>query len=282
MKLVSSIVFLCFFIGLSAMFALRISNEDIPSTIPDSGSSFAPIKFHYVDDFNVREKEKMEEWLTITSQATQRVLGIYPFDLHFYMHRADASGEPVPWANTQRSNEQGVNFHVDTSYPLEDFLQDWTAPHEISHLAIPFVGKSNSWFAEGFATYMQNEILLEMGQCTQLDIDTKFKSKLDNARPYYQVEEPYASTAMALRQRHRYPEMYWGGAVFFIQLDALLDKEKSISLCQLLTKYQACCRLDDENLQNLLTSWDSISSSKLASDLMYDYTTLPAKDIFPN
>lgn len=282
MKLKTSLLIISLGIGLSAFYAIskpEIAEEKNVLAIDDS---FAEIKFHYVDEFTLEEKNKIEKWLMLTSEASQRVLGFYPFDLNFYLHRADGSSEPVPWANTQRSTDQGVNFHVDTSFPIEDFLKDWTAPHEISHLAIPFVGKSNSWFAEGFASYMQNEILLEMGECTQLDIDNKFKAKLDNARPYYQENEAYSKVAMDLRKRHKYPEMYWGGSVFFIQLDEILKKDKNISLCQLLAKYQDCCRLEDNNLSDLMESWNKITESKLASELMFKYTTVPAREIFPN
>jgi len=273
-----SLLIISLFAGVFLLIGLdKVSSEE---EVVSKKEKMAKIIFHYEDSFSKEEKEKVESWLNQTASATQRTLGTYPFDLHFYLHRSNNSKEPVPWANTQRSSKQGVHFHVNTDFPIEDFLSDWTAPHEISHLAIPFLGKSNSWFAEGFATYMQNEILLEMEECTQEDINKKFKTKLDMARPYYQKDEPYAEVAMSLRKTYHFPEMYWGGAFFFIQLNNNIKAIDGRTLGEVLKDYQICCRLEDDDLESLLNSIDQLVEGKPASDLMDKYKTLPAKEIF--
>lgn len=270
-----------FFIFLSALIFIFKSDaqNSAANMVIENDEAFCKVIFHYSDEFSSVEKEKLENWLNETAVATQRKLGKYPFDLNLYLHRADNSSEPVPWANTERSGEQSVHFHVDTKFALKDFLKDWTAPHEISHLAIPFVGKSNSWFAEGFATYMQNEILLEMKQCTQEDIDKKFEEKIANARPYYQEESPFSEVAMNLRKKYRFPQMYWGGAYFFRQLDQILQDEDGRTLCDVMKDYEACCRLEDKSMNDILSSIDKQVKGSPAQDLMRDYRSLPARDI---
>ena len=125
------------------------------------------IAWHWEDHFTPVEKEKLVDWLEQTTEAVQSTLGTYPFTIHFYMHRRDYANEPVPWAHTSRGSEQAVHFHVDPNYELKEFLADWTAPHEISHLSIPFLGKENSWFAEGYATYLQCQVMYTMGEYNQ-------------------------------------------------------------------------------------------------------------------
>jgi hypothetical protein len=281
MKIIlSSVVFITFLISYTFIGCSHTLPEDVNGaeiTIKESED----IVFHYEDSFSEAEKVKLETWLKTTVNATEKLLGKYPFKLYLYLHRSENAGEPVPWANTERSEKQGVHFHVNPDYSLEAFLGDWTAPHEISHLAIPFVGRSNSWFAEGFATYMQGEILLEMGECTQKDIDLKYEEKMNNARPYYMVDEPYAEVAMNLRKSHHYPEMYWGGALFFVQLNNVLVEEEQTTLYEVLQDYQLCCRLNDSDLSSVLNSFDSITNSEVASALLDDYRTLPARELFP-
>jgi hypothetical protein len=282
MKLYFFLSFMLLFFFSLVMVGFSEINKDSKGSIPEEASLNAAIHYHYEDSFTQDEKDQIVAWLDKTSAATQDLVGSFPFDLNFYLHRSDHSSEPVPWANTQRNADQGVHFHIDCTYPLSAFLKDWTAPHEISHLAIPFVGKSNSWFAEGFATYMQNVILLEMGECTQADIDAKYKTKFDAARPYYQADEPFAEVAMSLRKRHRYPEMYWGGALYFVQLNEILESAYNTSLSEILTQYQACCRSTDSSLNDVLSSWDSLVEGQPASQLMKKYTSLPAREIvFP-
>lgn len=254
-------------------------DDQISQELVEIVISSPEIIFHYEDEFSIVEKNKLEKWLIETVKGTERTLGKYPFDLHLFLHRASDSSEPVPWAHTDRSAIQEVHFHVDTKFSLEEFLKDWTAPHEISHLAIPFVGKSNSWFAEGFATYMQGEILLEMGQCTQLDIEKKYEQKINAAKPYYQSEEPFSKVAMELRKQHHYPQMYWGGAYFFFQLNEILESSDGRSLCEIMKVYESCCRMNDKNINDILKSIDEQVEGTPAQDLMLKYTTVAAKEI---
>jgi hypothetical protein len=280
MKRTVFLLFLCS-ISCGSLFLWSHSEDtEIVLNAPTVSNEYTNIVFHYEDSFSLDEKEKLEYWLKETAQAAQKTLGKYPFPLHFYLHRSDEANEPVPWAHTQRTSDQGVHFHVNSFYSLSDFMSDWTAPHEISHLAIPFVGKSNSWFSEGFATYMQNEVLLEMGECTQKDIDKKFDSKLENAKPYYQEDQPFSEVAMGLRKKYKFPEMYWGSTLYFSQLDSILQKKENTTLVEVLKRYQNCCRLEDKNLDQLLRSLDGLVNGEPAIDLMIDYTTLPAREIF--
>lgn len=260
--------------------SFSINGEDPPALNYEVEQQHKII-FHWEDRFNKKEKAKIKEWLNRTTQAVQNVLGNYPFDLHFYIHRAENSRGPVPWANTERSETQGVNFHVNPDFSLEELLNDWTAPHEISHLAIPFLGPENAWFAEGFATYMQGQILIEMKEFTSQQIQDKYERKLTNALPYYQSNSPFIDVADSLRRNHHYPEMYWGSVTFFDNLNQHLQNTKEKSLNELLQKYQKCCRLKDETLNDLMKSFDELGDDTYAQKLLSSYQNEPAKDVMP-
>ena len=264
---------------LSAFVAILIVVNN-PS-ISNSASIIPPaeIIFHWEDHFNNKEKEKIKTWLNKTALATQQTVGNYPFDIHFYIHRADNADEPVPWGNTERSEIQGVTFHVNPNFSLEEFLHDWTAPHEISHLAIPFPGKSNRWFSEGFATYMQGQILIEMGEFTPEQIEAKYQKKLSNCRPYYQSDSPFIVVADSLKRNHHYPEMYWGSVTFFVNMDQHLQKSEGKSLNELLQEYQACCRSNDKNLNDLIRSFDRLTNDTYPSDLLEAYRFGKAREV---
>jgi hypothetical protein len=185
----------------------------------------------------------------------------------------------VPWGNTERSEIQGVTFYVNPDFSLEEFLHDWTAPHEISHLAIPFPGKSNKWFSEGFATYMQGLVLIEMGEFTAEQIEEKYQKKLANCQPYYQSDSPFIFVADSLKSHHHYPEMYWGSVTFFKNLDQHLQETQGKSLNELLQNYQSCCRLNDKNLNDLILSFDQLAGDSYASELLDAYRYRPAKEV---
>lgn len=233
-----------------------------------SGSISSATIWHWQDRFDKAEQQKLKKWVNLTVEGIESLVGPYPFDLHIHFYRRSGAGEPVPWANTKRSEIQGVDFHVDPSYSLQSFLDDWTGPHEISHLIIPYVGRRYSWFAEGFASYMQYQVMQKMGILTAEDVKEKYRWHIERADRRYRFDDlPFASAARQLRARREYATMYWGGAVYFLQVDAALQKQHS-SLIQVLTKYLKCCRDQDLNLTQLVAELDRVSDSTIFADTL--------------
>ena len=213
--------------------------------------------------FTKSEKLKIETWLNDVSVAINKTLGHYPFKVNYYIYKSTRN-EPVPWANTERSNIQGVHFHVNLSFSLEDFKKDWTAAHEISHLSIPYVGIENMWFSEGYASFMQWKILEEQGVYTAVEIDNIYDKKLKSIRSVYNSSEPFLSICNAQKKLNNYPALYYGGACYFMHIDSELKKINK-SLPEIIKLYQNNGRNSDDNLHEVIASLDNISKTKLFS-----------------
>lgn len=252
---------------------LSIARAETPETT---------IVWHWEDEFSSAEQQKVEAWLNQVNKATEATLGVYPFDLHFFIHRRDNSSEPVPWASTRRHELQGVDFHIDPTFSLQDFLNDWTAPHEISHLSIPFLGRDQSWFAEGYASFMQYQIMQSMGICSEEEVKSIYAGKIDRCKAAYNRDEDFISVARELGSKRRYPDMYWGGASFFMKVDSRLKTEQNQTLIRVIKEYLFCCRMDDESFSELIGTWDEILGETLFNDELHKYQTAPAKEILPN
>ncbi len=237
------------------------------------------IVWHWEDSFSPGEKRNVKNWLMKVTSAVEATLGVYPFDLHFYINRRNGSSEPVPWANTRRDNNQGVKFYINPSFAPGSFTEDWTAPHEISHLSIPYLGKQNAWFAEGYASFMQYQIMEKLNVYSRAQVQEKYEEKIEMAKPHYQRSQDFITTARSLQSRHRYPEMYWGSASYFIRLDKNLREEHGTSLPELIKKYQECCRLEDRSVEEVVTSWDKILGEPIFSKLLHTYQSAPASRI---
>ena len=82
---------------------------------------------------------------------------------------------------------QGVRFVVNPTFPLEQFLQDWTAPHELSHLLIPYLGRRHAWFAEGFASYMQYQVMYHMGVMDWPQVVDRYRRQMTKAAEQLRV-----------------------------------------------------------------------------------------------
>lgn len=237
-----------------------------------SGSGYSQPKMDtrifWKDQFTTTEKEKLAQWLEGVSIATAETLGQYPLQVNLYIHLSDRDGQPVPWAHTVRHGEQGVHFYVNTDYPLSDFQQDWTAPHELSHLSIPFLGRENMWFAEGYASFMQWHILEAQGILSAETVQEKYRTKLESAVKKYDKEISFIEMSRELLKRHDYPAVYWGGACYFFQVDSALRRQHHTDLFAVIKKYQQDGRLRDQNLEDLVNSLDRISQSEVFSSTL--------------
>lgn len=230
----------------------------------------ATLRWHWEDPFNPAERAKLRHWVTATQEALERLTAPLPFTVHLYVHRLQGRGEPVPWANTRRGDRQGIDLYVDPSWPLEAFLQDWTAAHELSHLLLPYLGSRHSWFAEGFASYLQYLVLAELGVIRHRDAVSAYRERIEHAASAYADYEfdglSFIEAAARLRQQRAYPVYYWGGAVYFMTIEAQLQAAAAPGLCALLARYLACCRQREEGFDVLLASLDRLSGTSLFTD----------------
>lgn len=233
----------------------------------------------YKDSFSKSEKGFIDEWMHQCLSATSETLGNYPFDLKILIHRMNAN-EPVPWAHTIRTKQhEQVNFYVNPQRTLNEFINDWTAPHELSHLAIPFLGRSNAWFAEGFATYMQVQVMEKMGLHNSEETDSLYKAKLLKYLPFYNSTRTFITCSDSLVKKHNYPAMYWGSVSYFYRLNDSLELNNNSSLCALVKQYQHSNRLSDHNIDDLIMSWDSLCGSSYPSELFNEYFTGEARQM---
>lgn len=241
-------------------------------------SSTTSVVWHWENSFSGAEQQKIESWLSEVIGACHSSFGAYPFNTHIHLYKQSNSTEPVPWAHTRRYSSLSVHFYVDTDFSLEAFLNDWTAPHELSHLSLPFLGSEHAWFSEGYASFMQYQLMMEMGVMTHRDVENKYHEKLQMIRPSYTSATDAKSIAMEMQAGNRYPEMYWGGAIYFMILDKQL-KEQGASLSGLIREYLVCCRINDDSLTDVLKSWDRILDNSMATKLYREFTTEPSKKV---
>ena len=227
--------------------------------------------YTWEDDFTEAEKEKVQTWLGTTYKAVQAKIGEYPFDVYLHIHLKENKGEPCPWANTWRYPKQQIFFHIDPSYPLEDFLNDWTAPHEMSHLAIPYIGEKEAWFAEGFASFMQYQVMMEMGVMTKVEADSAYHSKFSDVAEYFQNKNSIGPIAVEKREEHNYKAMYWGGANLFFQWNEQLKENQHQEFCSLFPLYLECCRKKTRGVDGVTNALDEVLGSSIGVNLLQQF-----------
>lgn len=241
------------------------------------------IIWNFESAFSEDEQSKLKSWIIEVVEATTASIGQYPFDLHIYFQRSNRGGQPVGFGHTIRGSKQSVRFYVDPTFSKEEFLADWVAPHEISHLSQPFVGKRNKWFSEGYATYMSRQIMIEMGHFTEEEFDSLYQTKIAATKIAYNSSTlTHIEVSDSLVSNYNYGDMYWGCASYFFTIDQQLQDQHNIRFRDVVKDYQNCCRLKDKSLLSILESYDRIIGDNLFTELMKRYRNEPSYAVMTN
>jgi hypothetical protein len=242
-------------------------------------SSIDQFRVHGLSAFSEEKQQLLSSWLTTGVNATRYTLGVYPQVLELYLY-AKKSNQPVPWAHTRRDEKESVHFYVDSRFPLNKFVNDWTIYHELAHLALPYLGANYSWFSEGFASYMQYQIMQD-ADILQGTLTASYRSKIGPHLRWFNSQLPPAEVARRLMGKQNYPAGYWGGAYFFVLAEQQLKVNNHRPLTHLIRLYQECCRTKDQNIHDVMRSLDSFIQDDIFSNLLQDFEQSPANSLYP-
>ena len=255
---------------------VEVVDEEMPIFVPDSFE----LIFNYEDEFSESERIKLSTWIEQIYDATQKSLGTYPFDVYIHFYASVSSSRPVSFGMAKRKD--GINsasLYVNPAATLENLMVDWTAPHELSHLSIPFLGKASKWFSEGYATFLSRQIMMDMGYYTQTSFDSLYTEKINEAFKAYSSDElTFIERSNELAANHQFSNMYWGSASFLFTIDKRLRAEQNKRFVDILVDYQECCRLEDRYLVEVIHSFDELIGEPWCSDLMAIYRNKSANE----
>jgi len=155
--------------------------------------------------------------------------------------RMSRSKSAVPFARVLRRGGSAVQFFIKPSADLDQFMRDWTATHEFSHLLIPYVNSADAWLSEGVASYYQNVLRARAGDLSEVEAwDKLYKGFQRGHRDNYTQ-----SLAQSIRDNgeNRTMRMYWSGAAIMLLADVALRRVSrgKQSLDSVLQQLAVCC-----------------------------------------
>jgi predicted metalloprotease with PDZ domain len=257
----------------------RIAVGNFPiQRIPVAGTE---LRLAAIGRLEAQQREMLGIWMKETADAVASVYGRFPQQTPQILIIAIGQREQaVPWAHVLRGGGIAVEFFVDETRPLNSFREDWTATHELSHLLLPYVARSDRWLSEGLASYYQNILRARDGRLSEEQAWQKLHSGFERGR----AGTSGGSLARATRSgRGSIMRVYWSGAAIMLKADSELRMQSGgrQSLDSALAALQECC-FDNKHswrAQELFSELDRLTDTSVFTRLYREHVL---DDEFPD
>jgi hypothetical protein len=218
------------------------------------------------------EWDFVEQWLTRAATAVTTLYGRFPAETAQVVVVPGARGEePVPWAYVLRGGMPAVHFFINQRRPRADFLTDWTAVHELSHLLLPYVRPEDAWLSEGLATYYQNVLRARAGMVSEQEAWTRMHAGFRRG----ERSMPGITLADATERMYRdgaYMRVYWHGAAMLLLADQRVRARSQgrESLDTALARLRDCCLAPDQawDASTVFAKLDALTGTTVFSELI--------------
>jgi hypothetical protein len=187
------------------------------------------------------------------------------------------SPEAVHFGQSIRGEGNALELLVDPSRPAEEFADDWTAVHELSHLMHPYLGDRGAWLAEGLATYYQNVLRARSGMLTPAQAwDRLYEGFKRGATA--QSDESLDEIAQNMHHSHAFQRVYWAGAAYWLTVDRDLrrDTHGAMNLETALSRFRDCClpAYRQWQPQDFVARLDALSGSTVFSQRYREFAQM--------
>ena len=229
--------------------------------------------------FSATQQAKLKSWLLSAADTVSLLHGSLPRDEIRIALQPYPSNSAVPFARVLRNDPEGVLFYVNPDRPLNEYINDWTAYHELSHLFIPYPGNADVWFSEGLASYYQNVLQARAGLLTSDAAVQKLRAgfergKNDTRHSHLTLGE----LSPVMRDKHAFMRVYWSGALYFLQIDLMLREIRQTdnavpTLDEVLREFGSCCLKSSQQWSGMAIAaeFDRISTTDIFTTLYGDY-----------
>jgi len=203
------------------------------------------------------------KWIKDTAELLNTHTGLFPQrPVQIILAVTGAQREAVPWAEVQRGGGASVHFYVDEFRDINDFYQDWTAVHELSHLYLPNLETEDLWLSEGLATYYQVVLRAKAKITTSSKGWERLLSGFNRGKR--------ADNGLNLRQTNATQHYYWGGTAYFFMADVALRTHTKQTLFSVMNQFVNCCvnEIGRWSAERFTAKLDSLSHTTIFTELL--------------
>jgi hypothetical protein len=164
----------------------------------------------------VKQQPLLRAWIERSAHIVADYYGQFPAPL--VIVRLDGTeGSSIGGGRTTDDSGLMIEIRVGRAATAESLASDWVLVHEMVHLALPEVGRSHAWLAEGLATYVEGVARAQYGNRDISDVWAEDRHSMPLALPH--------EGEGGLDQSPAHRRIYWGGALYCLQADVAIREQ---------------------------------------------------------
>lgn len=150
------------------------------------------------------------DWIRDAARAVRGFYGRMPVPRLAVFVRP-VRGGAIGFGTTMGGSGAGIAIDVGRRTSRARFREDWILAHEMTHTALPDLGRSHHWLEEGLATYVEPLARARAGLLSKERVWQDWVEGMPKGEP-----EPGDE---GLDRTHTWGRTYWGGALFCLVAD---------------------------------------------------------------
>jgi hypothetical protein len=168
------------------------------------------LELQFAPGLNVPLRAEAKAWVQRSADAVVAYFGRFPVaNVELLMVPADGAG--VRGGVTYGEPSLLIRVRVGRATTKAQFLDDWIMVHEMIHLAVPRIPRSQNWLQEGLATYVESVARGRAGLVAPATVWREWAKAMPQG-------QPQAGDA-GLDHTPTWGRTYWGGAMFCLLAD---------------------------------------------------------------
>jgi hypothetical protein len=163
-----------------------------------------------------KEQPLLRAWIDRSAHIVSDYYGQFPAPL-VVMRLRGMDGSGVNGGRTTNDAGLMIEMRVGRETAAETLAADWVLVHEMVHLALPEVGRTHDWLAEGLATYVEGVARAQYGNRDIADVWAEDRNAMPKGLP--------RAGEGGMDQSRSWGRTYWGGALYCLQADVAIREQ---------------------------------------------------------
>jgi hypothetical protein len=179
-----------------------------------------------------KQQPVLRPWIERSARIVADYYGQFPAPM-VTLKLQDMDGGGVGGGRTTNDSGLMIQMRVGREATSESLASDWVLVHEMVHLALPEVGRTHNWLAEGLATYVEGVARAQSGNREIADVWAEDRRSMALGLP--------RAGEGGMDQTRTWGRTYWGGALYCLQADVAI-REQTANRIGLQTALRAILR----------------------------------------